>query len=75
MMPEMIPVQSSTIRSIEYQEETEHMKSQLTVIFTSGARYVYDGVPLKLWERFKEAESVGQFFVREIKPVFPGVKQ
>lgn len=74
-MPEIIPVVSSTIRSIMYQEATENIRSQLTVIFTSGARYVYTGVPRELWERFKEAESVGRFFAREIKPVFPGVKQ
>ena len=74
-MTEIIPVVSSTIKSIGYQEETEHIKSQLIVIFTSGTRYVYAGVPRELWERFKDAESVGRFFAREIKPAFPGVKQ
>ncbi|MDI6754733.1 MAG: KTSC domain-containing protein [Thermodesulfobacteriota bacterium] len=74
-MTEMIPVASSTIRSIGYDEETEHVKSRLTVVFNSGAKYVYEGVPRELWERFKETESVGRFFVQEIKNSFRGVKQ
>jgi hypothetical protein len=73
-MSEIIPVVSSTIQSIGYDEETENIKSKLTVIFASGARYVYAGVPREVWDRFKEAESVGRFFAREIKLVFPGVK-
>lgn len=75
MKSEGISVVSSTIKSIGYDEESEHAKSRLTVIFTSGARYIYADVPLELWERFKEAESVGRFFAREIKPVFPGKRE
>lgn len=73
-MTEMIPIVSSTIKSIGYDEESESMKSRLTVIFAGGARYTYAGVPLELWKRFKEAESAGKFFAREIKPVYEGVK-
>ena len=75
MHDEIIPIVSSTIKAIGYREETESIKSQLTVIFVGGARYTYAGVPRELWNRFKEAESVGRFFAREIKPVFPGAKQ
>ena len=71
---EMISVASSTIKGIGYRAETENTKSQLTVIFAGGARYVYVDVPIDLWKRFKEAESVGKFFAREIKPVYEGVK-
>ena len=75
-MPEdIIPVESSTIRSIGYQEETEHIKSRLTVIFNNGARYIYEGVPRELWNRFKDAESPGRFFALEIKGVYQGVRQ
>lgn len=74
-MPNLITVASSTIKAIGYQEETEHMKSRLTVIFNNGARYAYEGVPRDLWDRFRDAESVGRFFVKEIKSVFKGVKQ
>lgn len=74
-MPEMIPIVSSTIKAIGYREETESIKSQLTVIFAGGARYTYAGVSRDLWDRFKDAESVGRFFAREIKPAFRGVKQ
>jgi hypothetical protein len=72
---EFHPVVSSTIKSIGYQQETENIKSHLTVIFNSGARYTYTGVPLDLWVRLKEAESVGRFFAQEIKPIFEGVKE
>ena len=74
IMTEMLSVHSSTICCIGYRAETENMKSQLTVIFAGGARYTYADVPLDLWKRFKEAESVGRFFAREIKPVYEGVK-
>ena len=73
-MTEMISVVSSTIKSISYDEESESMKSQLTVIFAGGARYTYVDVPLDLWKRFRKAESAGKFFAREIKPVYEGVK-
>lgn len=72
---ELHHVVSSTIKAIGYDEETENIKSRLTVIFASGARYTYAGVPPELWGRFKEAESVGRFFAREIKPHFFGAKQ
>jgi hypothetical protein len=72
---ELIPVVSSTIKAIGYDEETESRVSRLTVIFSSGARYIYESVPRDLWLRFKEAESVGRFFIQEIKPAFVGVKQ
>lgn len=67
---EIIPVVSSTIKAMGYDEETEHIKSRLTVIFNSGTRYTYYDVPRDLWKRFKEAESAGQFFVRHIKGIF-----
>lgn len=73
-MPEMLSVVSSTIKAIGYRAETENMKSQLTVIFAGGARYIYVDVPIDLWKRFRKAESAGEFFAREIKPAFPGVK-
>lgn len=74
-MPHMITVASSTIKAVGYREATENLKPVLTVVFNSGARYEYPGVPRDLWERFKEAESVGRFFVQEIKPAFQGVKR
>ena len=73
-MTEMIKVVSSTIKSIGYDEESESMKSRLTVIFAFGTRYTYAGVPREPWKRFKEAESAGKFFAREIKTVYEGVK-
>lgn len=74
-MTTMFAVVSSTIQAIGYQEETENRKPQLTIIFNNGAQYIYEGVPKELWDEFREAESVGRFFIQRIKPYFKGVKQ
>ena len=66
-MTEMISVDSTTIRSIGYDPETENIKSRLTVIFNSGGEYVYEGVPKELWNRLRMAKSIGRLFVQEIK--------
>lgn len=62
-MPKMIPVDSSTIREIGYDVE-EH---RLIVVFNSGGRYSYDGVPVDLWDKFLTSKSKGRFFAEEIK--------
>ena len=71
MSEDIIPVESSTMKGFVYDDETE----QLTLIFTNGARYMYEGVPRELVEGFKSSESPGRFFAREIKGVYPGVRQ
>jgi hypothetical protein len=75
MPTEMIPIDSSTMQSFGYDDETEHRVSRLTIIFKNGARYVYEEVPRELVERFKESDSKGRFFALEIKGVYPGVRQ
>lgn len=42
-------------------------RQELEVLFASGRRYRYFGVPLSLAERFSAALSKGQFFNREIR--------
>ena len=71
MSEDIIPVESSTIKGFSYDDEDE----VLTLIFTNGARYMYEGVPRELVEGFKSSESPGRFFAREIKGVYPGVRQ
>jgi hypothetical protein len=70
MKSEIISVASSTIKAIGYDEDV----GQLTVIFTSGGRYVYEKVPLAIWLGLVSAESVGRFFAQKIEGAYPGVK-
>jgi len=34
---------------------------------TEGREYLYDGVPLNVWQGFKDADSFGSYYVRKIK--------
>ncbi len=46
-------------------------RRQLDLVFTSGRRYVYSGVPMAVANGFAEAESKGRFYNREIRIRFP----
>ncbi len=59
----MIPVKSSLIKAIGYDEDTQ----KLTINFKTGGKYVYSEVPPAVWEAFRAAESVGRFFSANIK--------
>ena len=63
-MPDLIPVKSSNISAIAYQEERE----LLTVQFATGAMFEYAGIPHDLYAGLLEASSVGKYFHRFIKP-------
>jgi hypothetical protein len=58
---------STVIRRFVY-DQTEH---QLWVEFTSGRRYVYDGVPEEVATTFREAFSKGVYFNTRIRDRFP----
>lgn len=63
----MIPVESSLIKAIGYDKETE----KLTVEFKRGGQYSYYGVSPETYDNFRQAESIGKFFLMEIKGLFP----
>jgi hypothetical protein len=46
-------------------------RRQLDLMFTSGRRYVYSGVPMTVAAGFAEAESKGRFYNAEIRNRFP----
>lgn len=50
----MIPVSSSNIESIGYDEQNE----QVYVRFLNGSLYVYKGVPLHEFENLRDAPSL-----------------
>lgn len=65
-MPEMIPVKSSNLSAIGYDPDLH----ELTVLFTTGAKYVYEGVSAEVHRTLMEAESVGRYFMQNVKGKF-----
>ena len=52
---------SSVIKEVSYRRRT------MTIIFNSGARYKYKAIPRNLFDAFRNAPSIGQYFNRYIK--------
>jgi len=57
---------SSVLASASYDEKLQ----LLTIAFKSGKTYDFFDVPPEIWNGFKEAESKGSFFSRNIKGKF-----
>ena len=66
-MPEMIPVNSSNIASIGYDEPNQ----QTFVQFLNGSIYVYKGVPAHEHQNLMEAPSHGSYLNRSFKNIYP----
>jgi len=64
---EMIPVASSNVESIGYDEQQQI----LYVRFLSGTTYKYLNVPLIEFEQLKNAPSIGSYMHRNIKSFYP----
>lgn len=67
---ERIPVDSSNISSIGYDEDS----STLEIEFHSGAVYQYFDVPLNVYQGIMEAASKGQYLAQHIKGYYRFVK-
>ena len=67
-MTEMVPVESSNIKEIGYEDKTE----MLRVTFKTDKSYEYYGVPQLVWQAFKTAESKGKFFHKNIREKYAG---
>lgn len=65
-MTKMVDVVSSNIKAIGFDE----LKNELTVEFNSGSKYVYESVPVSIYETFLEAESKGKYFHRNVRNVY-----
>ena len=63
----MIPVVSSNVESIGYDEGTQILR----VKFLTGAIYEYKNVPLMEFEQLKDAPSVGSYLNRNIARNYP----
>ena len=58
---------STVIRAFDYRPETE----ELEILFTTGRRYLYRGVPSATAAAFRAAFSKGRFFNARIRDRFP----
>lgn len=56
-------VVSSQLKEVEYDTET----SILTVTFMQGRMYEYKDVPADVFRKLIEAESIGSYFISQIK--------
>ena len=66
-MPEMHPVSSSNIAAVGYDADSE----SVYVEFLNGSTYKYNGVSESEFENLKTASSVGSYFNRNYKNVYP----
>lgn len=63
---ETLAVTSSNIDRVGYNPVTSH----LLVVFKSGKRYLYQGVPESVYKELMAAESHGKFFNKYIRTAF-----
>ncbi len=54
---------SSNIKAVGYDDD----KKALLIEFKTGGRYVYENVPIELYEAFGRADSAGKFFFTNIR--------
>ncbi len=64
---EMIPVNSSNVVSVGYDEAN----LEVHVRFLNGSLYVYKGVPVHEFENLNTAPSVGSYLHRNYKNIYP----
>lgn len=63
-------VSSSAIRDLEYDANAK----TLTVEFTHGGRYRYQGVPEETYNKVMSSSSIGGSFQQLIRTQFPATK-
>jgi KTSC domain-containing protein len=59
-------LRSSALSSAEYDDELE----SLTLTFTNGRSYTFDGVPQDIYDRLLTDPSPGRFYLTYIKDQF-----
>ena len=64
----LIPVSSSNIKAIGYENAT------LVIKFKNGAKYEYYDVPEIVWLSLKSASSIGSYYHANIKGVYNSSK-
>lgn len=69
-MPQMHPVDSSNLRAVGYDADSQ----ELTVTFNGGRSYVYKGVPNGVLEDLLSAASAGKYFNDNVRGVYQEVR-
>lgn len=64
------PLSSSHIVAVTHDDQTQ----QLGVTFTDGSTYSYGGVPMSVFQGFRESRSAGEFFQRYVKDRYLGAR-
>lgn len=54
---------SSVFNEIAYDEKNYYLRVRLK----TGVEYIYDNVPLNIWQGFKTAESKGRYYASNIR--------
>jgi len=67
MTPQMLPVSSSNIESVGYDEQNQ----EVYINFLNGSIYKYKGVPPNEFENLRTASSVGSYLNRNYKNIYP----
>lgn len=62
----MFNVESSMFKQLGYSEQQQ----LLLVRFNNDTLYAYTDVPAELWDALQAADSMGQFFARNIRTKF-----
>lgn len=65
----MPQVNSSLLESVDYNED-----NSLTVSFKKGGTYKYVNVPEQIYMNMMSAESIGSYFLKNVKPNYKAVK-
>jgi hypothetical protein len=65
--PDMIKVSSSNVEEIGYDNDSQ----TLYIKFLRNALYIYKGVPIGEFEGLRNAPSIGSYFNRNIKNLYP----
>ena len=64
---ELKPVKSSLLDKVGYDPESKVLSVQMN---NSSDMYLYEGVPMSLYDDFLAADSKGAFYVKNIKGKF-----
>jgi len=70
-MIDIVPVRSSNIAGVGYDEETQMLK----VVFKNKTAYFYFDVPKSVHEEFMLAGSKGKYFYSNIRNIFKYSKE
>jgi len=71
MKIKMIPVQSSNVKSVGYDEENKNIHVELI----GGERYMYTYVPKKIFEDFLTSPSIGSYINRYLRDSYEVISQ